>query len=210
MSTHRPKHAPRVPFALLATGLVVGGLCLLLALNTASAANELDRHELASKDAAISARLEQLRNEVAASAAPEALAQAAARLGMVPAGNPAFLVIGRDGAVRVLGNAKSATPRAQPRTHTDRHSSHPNSRTSGTATTPANTTSSAEPSRTAEPSKTAEPTTSTDSGSSRAATTSAGTHASGTRSSSASTPSAPSTASATRSPTPAHTGGGAR
>ncbi len=109
---HRPKHAPRVPFALLVVGLIVGGMCALLALNTASAANELNRHDLALKDADISAQLQQLQNEVAASAAPGALGSAAAELGMVPAGNPAFLQVGADGTVRLLGSPAPAT--AQP------------------------------------------------------------------------------------------------
>ena len=100
--------APRVPFALLVTCLIVGGLALLLLLNTASAANEVRRHNLAESDAAVAAQVQELGNDVAASAAPGNLARAAAELGMVPAGNPAFLVIGTDGTVRVLGSAAPA------------------------------------------------------------------------------------------------------
>ena len=59
-----------MPFAVLVVGLVVGGMALLLALNTASAANELRRHDLAAQDSQIAAQLQVLRNEVAASAAP--------------------------------------------------------------------------------------------------------------------------------------------
>jgi hypothetical protein len=98
-----------VPFALLVTGLVLGGLVLLLVLNTFSAANELRRHDLASRDASVAAQLEELQNEVADSAAPANLAAAALALGMVPAGNPAFLVIGSDGSVQVMGSAAPAT-----------------------------------------------------------------------------------------------------
>lgn len=106
----KPNHAPRVPFALLITGLVVGGLALLLVLNTFSAANELRRHDLATRDASIAAQLQELQNEVADSAAPANLAAAAVALGMVPAGNPAFLVIGQNGKVRVMGSAAPASP----------------------------------------------------------------------------------------------------
>ena len=106
---YRPKHAPRVPFALLVGGLVVGGMCALLALNTASAANELARHQIAGKDSDVAGRLEQVRNQVAASAAPGSLGQAAAALGMVPAGAPAFLKIGADGKVVLLGSPAPAT-----------------------------------------------------------------------------------------------------
>jgi hypothetical protein len=81
-----------VPFAVVVTALVLGGLALLLALNTAAAANELRRHSFAARDQVIAAQVEQLRNDIAASAAPGNLASAAAALGMVPAENPAFLV----------------------------------------------------------------------------------------------------------------------
>jgi hypothetical protein len=106
----KPKHSPRMPFALLVTGLVVGGLVLLLVLNTFSAANELRRHDLASRDASIAEQVQELANEVADSAAPANLAAAAVALGMVPAGNPAFLVIGADGSVHVMGSAAPAAP----------------------------------------------------------------------------------------------------
>lgn len=105
---HAPRHAPRLPFAALVTLLLLGGLGLLLALNTASAANELRRHGLAARDSDIAATLEQLRNQNAASAAPANLADAAGALGMVPANKPAFVVVGPDGSVRVLGKAGPA------------------------------------------------------------------------------------------------------
>jgi hypothetical protein len=105
----RHASAPRVPFALLVTGLIVGGLALLLLLNTVSAANEVRRHDLAGGDARIAARVQELENEVAESAAPANLAAAAAALGMVPAGNPAFLVIDANGSVHVLGSPAPAS-----------------------------------------------------------------------------------------------------
>jgi hypothetical protein len=107
--------APRVPFALLVTALIVGGMGLLLLLNTASAANEVRRHDLSARDASVAAQVQQLQNEVAASAAPGNLAQAAAALGMVPAANPAFIVVGADGSVTVMGSpaAASAVPVVQ-------------------------------------------------------------------------------------------------
>jgi hypothetical protein len=117
---HQPKHAPRVPFALLVGGLLVGGMCALLALNTASAANELARHQLAAKDSDVAGRLEQVRNQVAASAAPGSLGRAATALGMVPAGAPAFLKVGADGKVVLLGSPAPATtvpPPAPPVVH---------------------------------------------------------------------------------------------
>lgn len=108
----RPKHAPgapRVPFAILVFGLIVGSMCALLALNTASAANEVRRHNLAVSDAAVSDQIVQLNNDVNESAAPQNLAAAAAALGMVPANNPAFLVIGADGKLHLMGSPGAAT-----------------------------------------------------------------------------------------------------
>jgi hypothetical protein len=105
-----PQHAGRTPFVLLVLGLLGGGLVLLLGLNTVSAANELRRHDFASRDQSIAASLVELRNAVAASAAPQNLARHAAEYGMVPAGAPAFLVVGPAGSVRVLGSAAPASP----------------------------------------------------------------------------------------------------
>jgi hypothetical protein len=139
MSRPAPKHAPRVPFALLLVALVVGGLAALLVLNTASAANELKRHDLTAKDADVAAQVEQLRNDVAASRAPGNLARVAAQLGMVPAGNPAFLQIDADGKVRVLGSPAPATappvaPPSSAHPHTSAAHAHGTASTSGKAT----------------------------------------------------------------------------
>ncbi len=98
-----------MPFVVLIVGLIVGGMCALLALNTASAANELQRHGYADADQSVAAAVAELENQVAASAAPGNIAAAAARLGMVPAGNPAFLVIRADGSVRLMGSPAPAT-----------------------------------------------------------------------------------------------------
>lgn len=101
--------ARRTPFVLLLLGLVVGGLCALLALNTASAANEVDRHDLAQKDQSIAAQLVQLNNERRASAAPANLAAAAEQLGMVPQGTPGFIELDANGHAQVKGKAAPAT-----------------------------------------------------------------------------------------------------
>jgi type II secretory pathway pseudopilin PulG len=126
-----------VPFALLVVTLIAGGLGLLLLLNTASAANEVRRHDLAQQDARIAAQLQELQNEVAASAAPSNLARAADELGMVPAGNPAFLVEGSDGSIRVLGSPGPATGAP-----TNPHP-HPTTKSSTAPKTTAHTTTAA-------------------------------------------------------------------
>jgi hypothetical protein len=129
-----------VPFALLVTGLVVGGLVLLLVLNTASAANEVRRHDLAAQDASIAAQVQELRNEVAASAAPGNLERAAAELGMVPAGNPAFLVVGANGKVQVMGSPAQVVPTAVAHQQPRRHKPKPAPTTNAAETTAAKST----------------------------------------------------------------------
>jgi hypothetical protein len=157
-----PEHAPRVPFALLVVGLVAGGLSLLLALNTASAANELRRHDLAGRDAEIAAQLQQASNEVAASDAPNALASAAGALGMVPAGNPVFISVGADATVKVLGVGAPASPLPLPpvvvpvtRAGSPAAAPTPTNTATPTATSTASATPS--PSGTARPSPTPTP-----------------------------------------------------
>jgi hypothetical protein len=135
-----PKHAPRVPFALLIGGLLIGGMSLLLLLNTASAANEVHRHDVATQDESVAAQVQELQNEVAASAAPQNLAAAAAALGMVPALNPAFLVVGPDGAVKVMGKPAPASPAYIPPPATPTHTA--TATDTSTATTTATATSS--------------------------------------------------------------------
>jgi hypothetical protein len=104
----------RAPFILLVCGLLAGGLCALVALNTASAAAELRRDAVETTNAGVAEDVQQLRSQVAADEAPGALAAAAAKLGMVPVGTPAFLVLRSDGSVSVLGSPVPASPAALP------------------------------------------------------------------------------------------------
>jgi hypothetical protein len=99
----------RAPFVLLVAGLLIGGMCSLLALNTAAAAEELRRNALSQSNADLVDDVQQVQAELAARQAPAALASDAAKLGMVPAGNPAFLSIQPDGSVKVLGEPQPAT-----------------------------------------------------------------------------------------------------
>jgi hypothetical protein len=98
----------RAPFVLLIASLLVGGLCALLALNTAAAAAELRRQSLAQANADAADDVQQLTAELAARRAPAALSSAAAALGMVPANHPAFLRIRPNGSGTVLGTAQPA------------------------------------------------------------------------------------------------------
>jgi hypothetical protein len=147
-SAGAPKHAPgarRGPFVVLVLALVLGGLGALLALNTAAAANELRRRGIADSDQSAAARVVQLQNEVAASAAPGNLAAAAVQLGMAPVGNPAFLVVGTDGRVRMLGSPAAVpavllAPPSVPSSTTPAKSTTPARRTRTTSTAKSSTT----------------------------------------------------------------------
>jgi hypothetical protein len=110
-----------VPLPVLLGGMLVAGLCLLLTLNTASAAQELRQRELTDSNANASDLEQQLVRDLASRQAPAALASAAAAQGLVPNPNPAFLRINSDGSVTVLGSptpasvvAVPATPSASP------------------------------------------------------------------------------------------------
>jgi len=119
-SVVRRSGAPRAPFVLLVLGLLVGGLLSLLALNTVAAAAELQRHQLAATNADLADNVTQLGNELAAKQAPAALAAAAAKLGMVPDQNPAFLQVRPDGSVVVLGSPAAATAAPKPKATTSK------------------------------------------------------------------------------------------
>lgn len=110
-----PARARTLPFALLVTLLLAGGLCLLLALNTVAAADELRRSSLADSNEQLAGQVQQLSIQVAAEQAPQALAMRANALGMIPAAHPAFLVIGHNGTVTLHGSAgAAATPTPDP------------------------------------------------------------------------------------------------
>lgn len=136
----RATSARRAPFALVVGGLVLGALVTLLGLNTASAANEVQRSGLAAKDQSVAAQLVQLQNQAADSAAPENLARAAAALGMVPAGEPGFLQIGRNGLVTLLGKAAPASGMAVAPAETTPATASPTATSTATSTATPTTT----------------------------------------------------------------------
>lgn len=97
---------------LLGTGLVG-----MLALNGALAADSFRQRALQQQVDDLQLREQQLRRQVDALQAPAALAEAAQKLGMVPSGDPAFVVFRADGSHRVLGAPTPATapaPRPTP------------------------------------------------------------------------------------------------
>jgi hypothetical protein len=104
----------QLPLPVLLGLMLVGGLCALLALNTASAAQELRQRSLTESNAALSDQQQQLMRDLAAKQAPASLAAAAAALGLVPNPNPAFLRLNADGSVTVLGSPAPASLAPRP------------------------------------------------------------------------------------------------
>jgi cell division protein FtsB len=101
--------APRAPFVLLVLVLLGGGLVLLLLLNAASAADSFRQHELQRQISALQLREQELQRRVADLQAPGALAGQARKLGMVPSGEPGFLVLMPDDTFRLVGDPVPAT-----------------------------------------------------------------------------------------------------
>ncbi len=111
---------PRTPFVALIVGLLGAGLIGLLVLNTVIAENSFRMHELQKRTAALSLQEQQLQREIDGLEAPSALAVKARKLGMVPAGNPAFLrlsdgkILGVPTAARAPRPVAAASPAVRP------------------------------------------------------------------------------------------------
>lgn len=106
--------APRAPFVLLVLALLGGGLVLLLLLNAASAADSFRQRELQKQIGALNLQEQELQRTVASMQAPGALADSARKLGMVPSGEPGFLVLMPDGTFRIVGTPTVATAPPKP------------------------------------------------------------------------------------------------
>jgi hypothetical protein len=127
----------RLPLPVLLGLMLVAGLCALLALNTASAAQELKQRALTDSNASTLDVEQQLERDLAAKQAPAALASAATAQGLVPNPNPAFLRINADGSVTILGSPAPASVPPPPVTPT------PHARTAAAAPTAGTSASSA-------------------------------------------------------------------
>lgn len=135
----------RLPLPVLLGLMLVGGLCALLALNTASAAQELQQRSLTDANANTLDVEQQLERDLAAKQAPAALASAALAQGLVPNPNPAFLRINADGSVTVLGSPAPASVPPAPVTPTPPAAASPTSAATAAGTSVSPTTARATP-----------------------------------------------------------------
>jgi hypothetical protein len=101
--------APRTPFVVLILGLVVAGMVCLLLLNTAVNQNSFQLHGLQSSQKSLDIQEQGLRQDVDQLQAPGSLAAAARRLGLVPAGQPAFIRLPDGHILGVPTPAKSSS-----------------------------------------------------------------------------------------------------
>lgn len=136
--------ASRATFVVLVMVLLVGGVVATLWFSTQATADAY-RLEQAKKDTQeLSVRVAQLQRQVAEQDSAPALGNRALQLGMVPAGDPAHLVIGADGSVTMIGTPSAAhAPTTTPPPPT---TTPPATTTPGSATTTNPATSTTTPS----------------------------------------------------------------
>jgi len=105
-----PTATRRAPFIAVILLIIGGGLVTLLVLNTAIAADSFTERSLSQQIDQLRLQEQQLQREVGTAQAPAALAEAAAELGMIPAGAPSFLILNPDGTTEVVGPGAPAVP----------------------------------------------------------------------------------------------------
>lgn len=106
---------PKAPFVVLVVGLLSAGLVALLYLNTAIAENSFRMHDLQQRTAALNLQEQQLQREIDDLEAPGALSAKARHMGMVPAGNPAFIQLPDGKVLGVPTPAKAPPPPPAPK-----------------------------------------------------------------------------------------------
>src|SRR5690606_37502066 len=104
----------RASFVLMLMALMAVGVATTLWLSTQAISDSYRLEELRQSNADLAERSEELQRAVATAEAPGQLAERAEKLGMVPGGNPARLVVGDDGKVRVVGEPEAAHKPAPP------------------------------------------------------------------------------------------------
>jgi hypothetical protein len=88
-----PVAVPRAPFLALVLGAVVAGVLGILVINTKINENAFHLDDLRAKQATLDLQEQQLAQQLADRESPGNLAAAAKRLGLVPAGTPAFITL---------------------------------------------------------------------------------------------------------------------
>ncbi len=119
--TRQQAPAPKAPFVVMVMVVLGVGIAAIMWLSTQATADSYRLQDARAEETRLARQVEQLRQEVALGESPLKLAEAAARLGLVPAGDPARLKQLPDGSVEVYGKpseAKAPEPAAPPPTQT--------------------------------------------------------------------------------------------
>lgn len=99
-------NAPRVPFVTLVTVILLGGVVGLLLFNTSMQQSSFATTTLQHQADTLDARQQSLQMQLDSLRDPQRVAMRAQRLGMVPAGTPAFLDLDTG---KVLGTPEAAS-----------------------------------------------------------------------------------------------------
>lgn len=118
LPTPGPAVAGNGVFALVVVGMLVGGMVLLLVLNTSLAQGAFEIGTLSKSQAQLAVQEQELLQDVARAEAPEALQRRADALGMVPVTSPVFLRLADGAVLGIPKAAKAAVRPALPRTGT--------------------------------------------------------------------------------------------
>ncbi len=102
---------PRGPFIILVLGLVILGTIGLLVLNTVIAADSFRAGDLIQRNAELAVVEQELQRQIAEGLSPQELADAARELGMIPAGQPGFIIVAPDGSIVIQGSPVPAGTR---------------------------------------------------------------------------------------------------
>lgn len=116
----KPGSAGRATFVILVMALLVGGVVATLWFATQATADAYKLEQAKNTTNQLQVRVGTLQQQVAQQDSPPSLAQRAQQLGMVPAPDPAHIVVGPDGHATVLGTpsvaARPTTPPPAPTT----------------------------------------------------------------------------------------------
>lgn len=134
--------AGRVTFVVLVIALLIGGVVATLWFATQATADAYNLEQAKNTTSQLQARVGQLQQQVAQQNSPLSLQQRAHQLGMIPAPDPAHIVVGKNGKATVIGTPSAAVPPPPPTTAPP---------TTTPSKPPANSTSPTTPGTTATP-----------------------------------------------------------
>ncbi|KOX33612.1 hypothetical protein ADK67_05995 [Saccharothrix sp. NRRL B-16348] len=116
--TRQQTVAPKAPFVVMVMVVLGVGIAAIMWLATQATADSYRLQDARAEETRLAQQVEQLRQEVALAESPPGLADAATKLGLVPAGDPARLRQLPDGSVEVYGKPSAVQPPPPPTTST--------------------------------------------------------------------------------------------